>query len=187
MRSLRAQVPTQDHAVSSHDTRQLSTPSAYRATVQRSLDAPTNSPLSHSSYRNAQREAVTVMRSFNTEWRPYCSHQPLAPSGSSLTRTKGMGASWASTAPGDVDLELPYGHWLVTTTRPTPLGQGTAPAHFHRNRDVSSQRSSWQARRRHTHRRMLDGRRPDTERNTAPAHSMRQPRPARFTGVSPTT
>ena len=57
------------------------------------------------------------------EWRPYS--LASAP-GSTVrllvdVRTKGMGASWASTtAPGDdVDLELPYGHWLVTPDRGT--------------------------------------------------------------------
>lgn len=57
------------------------------------------------------------------QWRPY---SLATPSGRFVrllvdVRTKGMGASWASTiAPGDdVDLELPYGHWLVTPDRGT--------------------------------------------------------------------
>lgn len=57
------------------------------------------------------------------QWRPYSLATPSGRTARLLVdvRTKGMGASWASaTAPGDdVDLELPYGHWLVTTDRGT--------------------------------------------------------------------
>ena len=57
------------------------------------------------------------------EWRPYSLASAPGRTARLLVdvRTKGMGASWASaTAPGDdVDLELPYGHWLVTTDRGT--------------------------------------------------------------------
>lgn len=57
------------------------------------------------------------------EWRPYSLASAPGRNVRLLVdvRTKGMGASWASaTAPGDdVDLELPYGHWLVTPDRGT--------------------------------------------------------------------
>ena len=57
------------------------------------------------------------------EWRPYSLASAPGRTVRLLVdvRTKGMGASWASTiAPGDdVDLELPYGHWLVTPDRGT--------------------------------------------------------------------
>ena len=57
------------------------------------------------------------------EWRPYSLASAPGRTVRLLVdvRTKGMGASWASTtAPGDdVDLELPYGHWLITPDRST--------------------------------------------------------------------
>ena len=57
------------------------------------------------------------------EWRPYSLASAPGRTVRLLVdvRTKGLGASWASTiAPGDdVDLELPYGHWLVTTDNDT--------------------------------------------------------------------
>ena len=66
------------------------------------------------------------------EWRPYSLASAPGRTVRLLVdvRTKGMGASWASTiAPGDdVDLELPYGHWLVAT------GQGTSDAEAPRQR-----------------------------------------------------
>ena len=57
------------------------------------------------------------------EWRPYSLASVPGRTVRLLVdvRTKGMGASWASaTTPGDdVDLELPFGHWLVTPDRGT--------------------------------------------------------------------
>ena len=62
------------------------------------------------------------------EWRPYSLASAPGRTVRLLVdvRTKGMGASWASTtAPGDdVDLELPYGHWLVTPDRGTSDAEG---------------------------------------------------------------
>ena len=128
MRALRDQVPTQDHASSSHDTTTERTAGAarHRATVQRARwMSPTTRDITLELPECATWEAgqYALVRVAPFEWRPYS--LASAPGGTVRllvdVRTKGMGASWASTtAPGDdVDLELPYGHWLVTTDKDT--------------------------------------------------------------------
>ena len=128
MRALRDQVPTQDHASSSHDTTTERTAGAarHRATVQRARwMSPTTRDITLELPECATWEAgqYALVRVAPFEWRPYS--LASAP-GSTVrllvdVRTKGMGASWASTiAPGDdVDLELPYGRWLITPDRGT--------------------------------------------------------------------
>ena len=128
MRALRDQVPTQDHASSPHDTTTEGTAGAarHRATVQRACwMSPTTRDITLELPECATWEAgqYALVRVAPFEWRPYS--LASAPGGTVRllvdVRTKGMGASWASTtAPGDdVDLELPYGHWLVTPDRGT--------------------------------------------------------------------
>ena len=128
MRALRDQVPTKDHASSSHDTTTERTAGAarHRATVQRARwMSPTTRDITLELPECATWEAgqYALVRVAPFEWRPYS--LASAPGGTVRllvdVRTKGMGASWASTtAPGDdVELELPYGHWLVTPDRGT--------------------------------------------------------------------
>ena len=128
MRALRDQVPTQDHASSSHDTTTERTAGAarHRATVQRARwMSPTTRDITLELPECATWEAgqYALVRVAPFEWRPYSLASAPGRTVRLLVdvRTKGMGASWASTtAPGDdVDLELPYGHWLVTPDRGT--------------------------------------------------------------------
>ena len=128
MRALRDQVPTQDHATSSHDTTTERTAGArrHRATVQRARwMSPTTRDITLELPECATWEAgqYALVRVAPFEWRPYSLASAPGRTVRLLVdvRTKGMGASWASTtAPGDdVDLELPYGHWLVTPDRDT--------------------------------------------------------------------
>ena len=128
MRALRDQVPTQDHASSSHDTTTERTAGAarHRATVQRTRwMSPTTRDITLELPECATWEAgqYALVRVAPFEWRPYSLASAPGRTVRLLVdvRTKGMGASWASTtAPGDnVDLELPYGHWLVTPDRDT--------------------------------------------------------------------
>ena len=127
-RALRDQVPTQDHASSSHDTTTEHTARArrHRATVQRARwMSPTTRDITLELPECATWEAgqYALVRVAPFEWRPYSLASAPGRTVRLLVdvRTKGMGASWASTiAPGDdVDLELPYGHWLVTPDRGT--------------------------------------------------------------------
>ena len=127
-RALRDQVPTQDHAVSSHDMTSERTAGArrHRATVQRARwMSPTTRDITLELPECATWEAgqYALVRVAPFEWRPYSLASAPGRTVRLLVdvRTKGMGASWASTiAPGDdVDLELPYGHWLVTPDRGT--------------------------------------------------------------------
>ena len=128
MRALRDQVPTQDHASSSHDTTTERTAGAarHRATVQRARwMSPTTRDITLELPECATWEAgqYALVRVAPFEWRPYSLASAPGRTVRLLVdvRTKGLGASWASTiAPGDdVDLELPYGHWLVTTDKDT--------------------------------------------------------------------
>ena len=128
MRALRDQVPTQDHAVSSRDTTSERTAGAtrHRATVQHARwMSPTTRDITLELPECATWEAgqYALVRVAPFEWRPYSLASAPGRTVRLLVdvRTKGMGASWASTiAPGDdVDLELPYGHWLVTTDNDT--------------------------------------------------------------------
>lgn len=128
MRALREQVPAQDHAVSSHDTTTERTAGAtrHRATVQRARwMSPTTRDITLELPECATWEAgqYALVRVAPFEWRPYSLASAPGRTVRLLVdvRTKGMGASWASTiAPGDdVDLELPYGHWLVTPDKDT--------------------------------------------------------------------
>lgn len=128
MRALRDQVPTQDHAVSSHDTTSERTPGAtrHRATVQHARwMSPTTRDITLELPECTTWEAgqYALVRVAPFEWRPYSLASAPGRTVRLLVdvRTKGLGASWASTiAPGDdVDLELPYGHWLVTTDNDT--------------------------------------------------------------------
>ena len=128
MRALRDQVPTQDHASSSHDTTTERTAGAarHRATVQRARwMSPTTRDITLELPECATWEAgqYALVRVAPFEWRPYSLASAPGRTVRLLVdvRTKGMGASWASTtAPGDdVDLELPYSHWLVTPDRDT--------------------------------------------------------------------
>ena len=128
MRALRDQVPTQDHAVSSHDTTSERTAGAtrHRATVQHARwMSPTTRDITLELPECTTWEAgqYTLVRVAPFEWRPYSLASAPGRTVRLLVdvRTKGLGASWASTiAPGDdVDLELPYGHWLVTTDKDT--------------------------------------------------------------------
>ena len=128
MRALRDQVPTQDHASSSHDTTTERTAGAarHRATVQRARwMSPTTRDITLELPECATWEAgqYALVRVAPFEWRPYSLASAPGRTVRLLVdvRTKGMGASWASTtAPGDdVDLELPYGRWLVTPDRGT--------------------------------------------------------------------
>ena len=128
MRALRDQVPTQDHASSSHDTTTERTAGAarHRATVQHARwMSPTTRDITLELPECATWEAgqYALVRVAPFEWRPYSLASAPGRTVRLLVdvRTKGLGASWASTiAPGDdVDLELPYGHWLVTTDKDT--------------------------------------------------------------------
>jgi len=128
MRALRDQVPTQDHAVSSRDTTSERTAGAtrHRATVQHARwMSPTTRDITLELPECATWEAgqYALVRVAPFEWRPYSLASAPGRTVRLLVdvRTKGLGASWASTiAPGDdVDLELPYGHWLVTTDNDT--------------------------------------------------------------------
>ena len=128
MRALREQVPAQDHASSSHDTTTERTAGAarHRATVQRARwMSPTTRDITLELPECATWEAgqYALVRVAPFEWRPYSLASAPGRTVRLLVdvRTKGLGASWASTiAPGDdVDLELPYGHWLVTTDKDT--------------------------------------------------------------------
>lgn len=128
MRALRDQVPTQDHAVSSHDTTSERTPGAtrHRATVQHARwMSPTTRDITLELPECTTWEAgqYALVRVAPFEWRPYSLASAPGRTVRLLVdvRTKGLGASWASTiAPSDdVDLELPYGHWLVTTDNDT--------------------------------------------------------------------
>lgn len=128
MRALRDQVPTQDHAVSSRDTTSERTPGAtrHRATVQHARwMSPTTRDITLELPECTTWEAgqYALVRVAPFEWRPYSLASAPGRTVRLLVdvRTKGLGASWASTiAPGDdVDLELPYGHWLVTTDNDT--------------------------------------------------------------------
>ena len=128
MRSLRAQVPTQDHAAPSHDTTTECTAGAtrYRATARRARWlTPTTRDITLELPECATWDAgqYALVRVAPFEWRPYSLASAPGRTVRLLVdvRTKGMGASWASTiAPGDdVDLELPYGRWLITPDRGT--------------------------------------------------------------------
>lgn len=128
MRALRDQVPTHDLAVSSHDTTSERTPGAtrHRATVQHARwMSPTTRDITLELPECTTWEAgqYALVRVAPFEWRPYSLASAPGRTVRLLVdvRTKGLGASWASTiAPGDdVDLELPYGHWLVTTDNDT--------------------------------------------------------------------
>jgi len=128
MRALRDQVPTQDHAVSSRDTTSERTAGAtrHRATVQHARwMSPTTRDITLELPECTTWEAgqYALVRVASFEWRPYSLASAPGRTVRLLVdvRTKGLGASWASTiAPGDdVDLELPYGHWLVTTDNDT--------------------------------------------------------------------
>ena len=128
MRALRDQVPTQDNAVSSRDTTSERTPGAtrHRATVQHARwMSPTTRDITLELPECTTWEAgqYALVRVAPFEWRPYSLASAPGRTVRLLVdvRTKGLGASWASTiAPGDdVDLELPYGHWLVTTDKDT--------------------------------------------------------------------
>ena len=128
MRTLREQVTAQDHAASSHDTTTERTAGAarHRATVQRARwMSPTTRDITLELPECATWEAgqYALVRVAPFEWRPYSLASAPGRTVRLLVdvRTKGLGASWASTiAPGDdVALELPYGHWLVTTDNDT--------------------------------------------------------------------
>lgn len=128
MRTLREQVTAQDHAASSHDTTTERTAGAarHRATVQRARwMSPTTRDITLELPECTTWEAgqYALVRVAPFEWRPYSLASAPGRTVRLLVdvRTKGLGASWASTiAPGDdVDLELPYGHWLVTTDNDT--------------------------------------------------------------------
>lgn len=128
MRTLREQVTAQDHAASSHDTTTERTAGAarHRVTVQRARwMSPTTRDITLELPECATWEAgqYALVRVAPFEWRPYSLASAPGRTVRLLVdvRTKGLGASWASTiAPGDdVDLELPYGHWLVTTDNDT--------------------------------------------------------------------
>lgn len=126
MRSLRAQVPTQDHAAPSHDTTTECTAGAtrYGATAGRARWlTPTTRDITLELPECATWDAgqYALVRVAPFEWRPYSLASAPGRTVRLLVdvRTKGMGASWASTiAPGDdVELELPYGRWLITPDR----------------------------------------------------------------------
>ena len=128
MRTLREQVTAQDHAASSHDTTTERTAGAarHRATVQRARwMSPTTRDITLELPECATWEAgqYALVRVAPFEWRPYSLASAPGRTVRLLVdvRTKGLGASWASTiAPGDdVDLELPYGRWLITPDRGT--------------------------------------------------------------------
>ncbi len=133
MRALRDQGATQDHAASSHNTTTECTAGArrYRATAGRARWlTPTTRDITLELPECATWEAgqYALVRVAPFEWRPYSLASAPGRTVRLLVdvRTKGMGASWASTiAPGDdVDLELPYGHWLVTPERGTTDAEG---------------------------------------------------------------
>ena len=128
MRSLRGQAGPQGRAALSHDsaTERAAGARRYRATAQSARwITPTVREITLALPECAAWEAgqYTLVRVAPFEWRPYSLASAPGRTVRLLVdvRTKGLGASWASTiAPGDdVDLELPYGHWLVTTDKDT--------------------------------------------------------------------
>ena len=123
MRSLRGQGGPQGRAALSHDsaTERAAGARRYRATAQSARwITPTVREIALALPECATWEAgqYALVRVAPFEWRPYSLASAPGRTVRLLVdvRTKGMGASWARTiAPGDdVDLELPYGHWLVT-------------------------------------------------------------------------
>ena len=133
MRSLRGQAGPQGRAALSHDsaTERAAGARRYRATAQSARwITPTVREITLALPECEAWEAgqYTLVRVAPFEWRPYSLASAPGRTVRLLVdvRTKGMGASWASTiAPGDdVDLELPYGHWLVTPERGTTDAEG---------------------------------------------------------------
>ena len=128
MRSLRGQGGPQGRAALSHDsaTERAAGARRYRATAQSARwITPTVREIALALPECATWEAgqYALVRVAPFEWRPYSLASAPGRTVRLLVdvRTKGAGASWARTiAPGDdVDLELPYGHWLVTPDRST--------------------------------------------------------------------
>ena len=128
MRSLRGQGGPQGRAALSHDsaTERAAGARRYRATAQSARwITPTVREIALALPECATWEAgqYALVRVAPFEWRPYSLASAPGRTVRLLVdvRTKGAGASWARTiAPGDdVDLELPYGHWLVTTDKDT--------------------------------------------------------------------
>ena len=128
MRSLRGQGGPQGRAALSHDsaTERAAGARHYRATAQSARwITPTVREIALALPECATWEAgqYALVRVAPFEWRPYSLASAPGRTVRLLVdvRTKGAGASWARTiAPGDdVDLELPYGHWLVTPDRGT--------------------------------------------------------------------
>ena len=124
MRSLRGQGGPQGRASSSHDTTTERTAGAarHRATVQHARwMSPTTRDITLELPECATWEAgqYALVRVAPFEWRPYSLASAPGRTVRLLVdvRTKGLGASWASTiAPGDdVDLEAPYGDWRIGT------------------------------------------------------------------------
>ena len=133
MRSLRGQAGPQGRAALSHDsaTERAAGARRYRATAQSTRwITPTVREIALALPECATWEAgqYALVRVAPFEWRPYSLASAPGRTVRLLVdvRTKGMGASWARTiAPGDdVDLELPYGHWLVTPDRGTSDAEG---------------------------------------------------------------
>lgn len=133
MRSLRGQAGSQGRAALSHDsaTERAAGARRYRATAQSARwITPTVREITLALPECAAWEAgqYALVRVAPFEWRPYSLASAPGRTVRLLVdvRTKGAGASWASTiAPGDdVDLELPYGHWLVTPDRGTSDAEG---------------------------------------------------------------
>ena len=128
MRSLRGQGGPQGRAALSHDsaTERAAGARRYRATAQSARwITPTVREIALALPECATWEAgqYALVRVAPFEWRPYSLASAPGRTVRLLVdvRTKGAGASWARTiAPGDdADLELPYGHWLVTPDRST--------------------------------------------------------------------
>ena len=128
MRSLRGQGGPQGRAALSHDsaTERAAGARRYRATTQSARwITPTVREIALALPECATWEAgqYALVRVAPFEWRPYSLASAPGRTVRLLVdvRTKGAGASWARTiAPGDdADLELPYGHWLVTPDRST--------------------------------------------------------------------
>ena len=133
MRSLRGQAGSQGRAALSHDsaTERAAGARRYRATAQSARwITPTVREITLALPECAAWEAgqYALVRVAPFEWRPYSLASAPGRTVRLLVdvRTKGAGASWASTiAPGDdVNLELPYGHWLVTPDRGTSDAEG---------------------------------------------------------------
>ena len=133
MRSLRGQAGPQGRAALSHDsaTERAAGARRYRATaLSARWITPTVREITLALPECAAWEAgqYALVRVAPFEWRPYSLASAPGRTVRLLVdvRTKGLGASWASTiAPGDdVDLELPYGHWLVTPDRGTSDAEG---------------------------------------------------------------